>query len=97
MKISNANLIRLFASFATWGVWTYVPIFARWIGITDTGIALVSAVNSLVILVSMYIFGRFADIIGRKSLIVIGLIFSSMSFLLYAYATDFTTIKLVKS
>ncbi|TAL46802.1 MFS transporter [archaeon] len=96
MKISNANVIRLFASFATWGVWTYVPIFARLIGITDTGIALTAAINSLVIFVSMYIFGRFADIIGRRILIIIGLLFSSISFLFYIHATDFTSFLIVR-
>ncbi|MBI2075867.1 MAG: MFS transporter [Candidatus Aenigmarchaeota archaeon] len=90
------HLIKFFSAGAVWGIANYIPIFASSIGIADADIGLIASLFAIAMFFSTYFFGRLADIIGRRPLILIGLLLSSVSFVLYSYATDFTSFLLVR-
>lgn len=90
------HLIKFFSAGAVWGAANYIPIFASSIGIADADIGLIASLFAIAMFFSAYFFGRLADSIGRRPLILIGLLLSSMSFILYIYAKDFGSFLLVR-
>lgn len=90
------HLIKFFSAAAVWGVANYIPIFAKSIGIADIDIGVIASLYAAAMFVSTYIFGRLADTIGRRPFIIIGLLLSSLSFILYIYSKDFTSFLIVR-
>lgn len=90
------HAIKFFSAAAIFGTLNYIPIFAKSIGISDTEIGIIASLFAATMFVSTYFFGRLSDIIGRRSLIIAGLLLSSASFLLYIYAKDFTSLLVVR-
>jgi MFS family permease len=90
------HAIKFFSAAAIWSIMNYIPIFAKSLGISDTEIGIIASLFAAAMFVSTYFFGRLADVIGRRSLIIVGLLLSSASFLLYIYAKDFTGLLIVR-
>ncbi len=86
------HMIKFFSASAIWSIANYLPIFAKSLGISDMDIGVLATLYATAMFISTYAFGRLADIIGRRKLIIFGLLLSSISFLLYAYAKDFDTL-----
>jgi len=90
------NLIRFFAFASMMSSWTYLSIFARGLGISDTEIGFMIAFYSLASFLSSFVFGRASDKYGRKLLLLIGLILSTIAFFLQIFAQDFLTLLIIR-
>jgi len=90
------HIIKFFSAAAIWSILNYVPIFAKSLGISDTNIGIIASMFATAMFISTYLFGRLADLVGRRHVIIIGLLFSAISFLLYVYAKDFETLLFVR-
>ncbi len=80
--------IQVFASMSIASALLFVPIFAKEIGSEDWQIGIIVASYGLASFLSSFIFGRFADIHGKKIVISLGLLLSSISSFLLAFASD---------
>lgn len=78
--------IQILASTSIASSMLFVPIFAKEIGSKDWQIGAIVASYGLASFVSSFIFGRFADIRGKKIAINIGLLFSAITSFLLAFA-----------
>jgi len=76
--------------------WIYIPIFARELGVADTGIGIIVGLYATALFISSYIFGWAADIHGRKIFIVIGLLASMITFLVQIFANDYLSLLLIR-
>jgi DHA1 family quinolone resistance protein-like MFS transporter len=92
----KANLIRFLTFAAIWSSWTYVPIFAKTIGIDDYGIGLMVASYSLSLFLSSILFGYASDKYGGRIWLIVGLISSSLTFFLQLFAGDFLDLLLIR-
>ncbi len=90
------HAIKFFSAAALWGLVNYIPIFAKSLGMSDSQIGILASLFALTMGVSTYFFGRLADKIGRRPLILIGLLFSSVSFFLYLFARDFSSLLVIR-
>lgn len=90
------HLIKFFSAAAVWSLINFIPIFAKSIGLTDTDIGIAASLYGGAMLLSTYAFGRLADAVGRRKLIVAGLLLSCISFAMYVYAKDFPSFLLVR-
>ncbi len=95
-KIPYPHAIKFFSAAAVWGIFNYIPIFAKSFGISDAQIGLIASAYAAAVAVSTYLFGRLADTFGRRTLIIAGLLLSALSFLLYNFASDFTSLLAVR-
>jgi len=90
------KLIR-FLTFAAWtATWTYIPLFAKEFGITDSGIGIMVALYSLALFSSSFIFGRASDRYGRRIFLLIGLLAAAIAFFLQIFAFDYISLLLVR-
>ena len=90
------NFIRFLTFAAVMSSWTYVPLFAKALGITDSGIGLIVASYSLALFVSSTLFGYASDKHGRRIWLITGLISSSLAFFLQLFARDFSNLLLIR-
>ncbi|MBI4010577.1 MAG: MFS transporter [Candidatus Aenigmarchaeota archaeon] len=90
------HLIKFFSAAAIFGIMNYIPIFAKSLGISDANIGVIASLFAAALFISTYVFGRLADSIGRRPLIIAGLLLSSVSFLLYVYAKDFESLLAIR-
>lgn len=90
------NLIRFLTFAAVIPSLTYIPTFAKDLGIVDTEIGLVVAFYSVAMFLSSFIFGRASDRYGRKIFLLVGLSLSSSAFFLQIFAQDFLALFLTR-
>jgi len=90
------NLIRFFTFAAMMASWTYMSIFARGLGISDTEIGFIVAFYSLASFLSSFVFGRASDKHGRKLFLLVGLILSAIAFFLQVFAQDFLALLIIR-
>lgn len=90
------SLIRFFTFGALMVSWTYLAIFAKELGISDTEIGVIVAFNALALFVSSSIFGRASDKYGRKWLLWSGLALSALGFFLQILAQDFLSLLILR-
>lgn len=93
----KTNLIRFLTYASIMASWTYLSIFARSLGISDTEIGFIVAFYSLALFSSSFIFGRAADRYGRKPFLTIGLILSAAVFFLQIFAKDFLVLLTIRA
>ncbi len=78
--------IQILASTSIASAMLFVPIFAKEIGSKDWQIGIIVASYGLASFLSSFIFGRFADVHGKKIVINIGLFFAAVTSFLLAFA-----------
>ncbi|MCK4478205.1 MFS transporter [Candidatus Bathyarchaeota archaeon] len=86
------NLIKFLTLAAIMASWTYIPIFAKDLGIPNTEIGFIAAFYALTLSLSFFIFGRASDKYGRKLFLLAGLASSAIAFFLQIFAQDFLTL-----
>ena len=68
----------------------FLPMFAERLGISAFGIGWILAIYSLAQLLCAPVLGRISDRVGRRPIIMVGLLGSSISYLIYGFAGSFT-------
>jgi MFS family permease len=67
----------------------FLPMYVERLGISATGIGLILSVYSLMQFLAAPILGRISDQIGRRPVIMLGLLGSSLSYVIYGFANSF--------
>jgi MFS transporter, DHA1 family, tetracycline resistance protein len=67
----------------------FLPMYAARLGVGGAGIGLVLSIYSLMQLISAPLLGRLSDHFGRRPIIMIGLLGSSIGYLIYGFAYSF--------
>lgn len=67
----------------------FLPMFAKRLGVSGFGIGWILAIYSLMQLLFAPVLGRISDRVGRRPIIMIGLLGSSISYLIYGFADSF--------
>ncbi len=67
----------------------FLPLFAERMGVGAVGIGMVLAIYSLMQLIAAPILGRISDRIGRRPVIMLGLLGSSVGYVIYGFAGSF--------
>jgi DHA1 family tetracycline resistance protein-like MFS transporter len=75
----------------------FLPMFAARLGVSAFGIGWILAIYSLAQLVFAPLLGRISDRIGRRPILMIGLLGSSASYLIYGFAGSFATLLLSRA
>jgi len=75
----------------------FLPMFAERLGIGTFGIGWVLAIYSLAQLLFAPVLGRVSDRVGRRPIIMLGLLGSSLSYLIYASANSFELLLLSRA
>ena len=86
MKLDMINFLSFGAKMSTF---TYIPVFAQNLGISNIEIGLIAAASSLSLFFSSFLFGRASDRIGRKFFLLAGLSLSTVSLFMLIFAEDF--------
>ena len=79
----KANIIQMLSNVALSASLVFIPNLAKQLG-AELEIGVIGAVYGLAVFTSSYIFGRAADIYDRKTIIRLGLLFSTVTFFLQA-------------
>lgn len=94
MKVET---IQIMAGAAMLSAFTYVPILAREdLGISEILIAFMVAGYATARFLSSYIFGRAGDVYGRRVIIRLGLLLTTISFGLLLFSSSFETLFIVR-
>ncbi|HUY17964.1 MAG TPA: MFS transporter [Candidatus Binataceae bacterium] len=75
----------------------FLPLFAERMHITAGGIGLILAIYSAAQFVCAPILGRISDRIGRRPIIMLGLLGSSVSYVIYGFAGSFAVLLLSRA
>ncbi|HVN63462.1 MAG TPA: MFS transporter, partial [Candidatus Binataceae bacterium] len=67
----------------------FLPMFAKRMGVGAFGVGAILAVYSLAQLISAPVLGRISDRVGRKPVIMLGLLGSSVGYVIYGFAGTF--------
>jgi multidrug resistance protein len=67
----------------------FLPMFAGRLGVTAFGVGVILAIYSVMQLLCAPVLGRISDRIGRRPIIMLGLLGSSVGYLIYGFATSF--------
>ena len=67
----------------------FLPMFAARMGVGAVGIGLVLSIYSLMQFICAPVLGRISDRVGRKPIIMLGLLGSSLGYLVYGFADSF--------
>ncbi len=79
-KVKLGLLMQFFASFSFFVVQLFIPQFAEILKANKFQIGLLATLFSLSLFMSSWLFGRFADRIGRRKIILLGFLLSSVTF-----------------
>jgi DHA1 family quinolone resistance protein-like MFS transporter len=92
------HLIQILSYAATNASWTFIPIFAKELGFSDTSIGIAVALYALTIFLSSYLFGRASDKRGIKVYFLkMGLLASSISFFLQIFIQNELSLLFIRS
>lgn len=89
-------IIQLISSFALFSVLIFIPLLAQSYGASSTTIGILVATYQGMVFLSSAIFGRWADLKGRKKFVVFGLLFSGVIFFAHHFATDIFRLFLIR-
>ena len=89
-------LVKLLSSAAMSMAWLFIPLYAFDLKASFSFIGLIVASYALAVFFSSMIFGRAADMYGRRKIVVLGLFLSSISFGFLVLATDPTQLLLLR-
>lgn len=92
----KAETINALSNASLFGALLLVPLFAEELGASPTQIGIIVAAYSMSNLISSYIFGRLADVHGRKIFLISGLILSSIACAVQYFAHDTTMLLLTR-
>ncbi len=81
-KVKFGLLMQFFASFSFFAVQLFIPQFAEILKASKFQIGLIATLFSLSLFISSWLFGRFADKIGRRKIILLGFFFSAIAYTL---------------
>ncbi len=84
----KTSTIQFFSNAGIFSSVFFVPVFARDIGVDEFQLGLVVAFFSASLLVSSYVFGRWADVHGRRRILQIGLFLSALATITQIFAND---------
>ncbi|MCK4444058.1 MAG: MFS transporter, partial [Thermoplasmata archaeon] len=73
-----------------------IPVFARDLGIDEFQLGLIIALFFLSLLVSNYVFGRWADVHGRRRILQLGLLLSALASATQMLAVDAATLAIAR-
>ncbi len=73
-----------------------IPVFARDLGIDEFQLGLIVALFFLSLLVSNYVFGRWADVHGRRRILQLGLLLTALASATQMLAHDATTLAIAR-
>ncbi len=93
----KAAMINMMSNAAWFSSLFLIPLFAQDLGASEVQIGLIVAAYGTASLMSSYIFGRLADIHGRRLFLRFGLIFSAFAALLQMLSHDPITLLLTRS
>jgi len=79
-------LIKLLSAAATSMTWLFIPLYADDLGSSAIFLGVIVASYALAVFISSMIFGRAADMYGRRKIVIMGLFASSISFALLSLA-----------
>ncbi|MCI0497939.1 MAG: MFS transporter [Thermoplasmata archaeon] len=80
--------LRFLSSAAMAMTWVFIPIYADDLGIGALVIGFIVAANALALLISSWVFGRAADMYGRRMFVIIGLFGAVVAFALLSTANS---------
>ncbi|WP_078394738.1 MFS transporter [Shouchella patagoniensis] len=90
-------ILAIFADMLMYGlVVPFLPIYAESLGASQSEIGLLFASYAIALFISTPIFGALADRVGRKKLLVIGLIALAITTIIYALSTSFWILVLAR-
>lgn len=92
----KSNTILLLANFSASSASLFIPILVKTFGGTDFDVGLTAFFSGVAVFISSYIFGRGADIYGRRIFLILGLAACSLAFLLQIFATTVLTLMVVR-
>jgi DHA1 family quinolone resistance protein-like MFS transporter len=92
----KAELIAFLAHAGLFSSILFVPLFANELGASSTMIGLIVAAYSASVFISSYIFGRLADVHGRRLFLRAGLLLSGLAFVIQFFAFDSASLLLVR-
>jgi MFS family permease len=84
--------IQLLANAGVFASIFFLPVFARDIGVNEFQLGVVVALFSVATLVSNYVFGRWADVHGRRRILQAGLLLSAAASITQVLANDVLTL-----
>lgn len=93
----KSNVIQMLLSIALAASLIFIPNLAEDLEATNSEIGIIGAVYGFAVFTSSYLFGRAADIYDRKSIIRLGLLFSTITFFLQALADPYFIAPLLSS
>ncbi len=93
----KAAMINMLSNAAWFSSLFLIPLFAQDLGATEGQIGLIVAGYGTASLMSSYIFGRLADIHGRRLFLRVGLIFSAFAAILQIFSHDPLTLLLTRA
>jgi DHA1 family tetracycline resistance protein-like MFS transporter len=70
----------------------FLPLYAERLGVGAIGIGLVLSIYSLMQLLCAPVLGALSDRIGRRPIILLGLLGSALGYLIYGFASSFATL-----
>ncbi|UCH88128.1 MAG: MFS transporter [Thermoplasmata archaeon] len=85
MRIKAINIL---SSTAIGASWVFVPLFAYELGANDWQVGLIVGAWGTARFISSFIFGRLADIYGRRFILWLGLITATITFFLQGFASS---------
>ena len=88
--------IQFFSNAGVFASIFFIPVFARDIGVNEFQLGVVIALFSLALLVSSYVFGRWADVYGRRRILQAGLLLSALASATQVLAQDIVTLALTR-
>lgn len=83
MRIKIINVLSAMAISASW---VFVPLFALQLGANDWQVGLIVGAWGTARFISSFIFGRLADVYGRRFVLWLGLLASALTFFLQGFA-----------
>ncbi|MDA1477331.1 MFS transporter [Bacillus changyiensis] len=96
-RVLSVVMVAIFTDMLMYGlVVPFLPIYAEALGASQSKIGLLFASYAIALLISTPIFGALADRIGRKKLLVFGLVSLAMTTMVYALAVNFWVLVLAR-
>ncbi|MEM3588171.1 MAG: MFS transporter [Candidatus Jordarchaeaceae archaeon] len=92
VSMFKSNAIMFLANVATAIGFIIIPLFAKDLGTSDTMLGIIGAGYGFALLISSYLFGWAADVIGRRILLLSGLLSSAVMFSLQFLAPNDTVL-----
>jgi len=88
--------IQFFSNAGIFASILFIPIFAKELGVNELQLGFIVALYSTSLLVSNYVFGRWADVHGRRKILQLGLLLSSLACITQVFAYDAVSLTIAR-